>query len=205
MPAYYLDADAPNQWCPFVRIPWDGGPVNRPGIGQTSGGLTLIDPAMQFRCIGSQCMAWRWLLDSSQAPTQYGYCGLAGNSVGSPTPPPPPPTPPVWSRADVTVVGATTSVVIPGVAGQVIKVVRYLLDAGGTGNASFDVQDTSGKTLSGGPVSMTSSTPVSFNYGSTEEILRNPIFQTGPGLGLQFVTTGNATLSGFIDYQQAAP
>jgi hypothetical protein len=199
MPAYYLDANANQQWCPFVRIPWDGGPVNRPGIGQASGGLTLIDPAMQFRCIGSQCMAWRWILDSSQAPTTYGYCGLAGNSVGSPTPPPPPP---VWTRLDVSITGAGTTVVIPGVAGKVVKVVRYLLDAAGSGNPTFDVQDTNGTSLTGGPVSMNPNTPVAWNYGSAAEAVQNPIFYTQPGDGLQFVTTGNATLHGFMDYLQ---
>ena len=199
MPAYYLDADASKQWCPFVRIPWDGGPVNRPGIGMATGGLTLIDPAMQFRCIGSQCMAWRWILDASQAPTVYGYCGLAGNSVGSPTPPPPPP---VWTRADISITGATTSLIVPGVAGKVVKVVRYLLDAAGSGNPTFEVQDTNGTSLTGGPVSMNPNTPVAWNYGSAAEAVLNPIFYTLPGDGLQIVTTGNATLHGFMDYLQ---
>ena len=203
MPAYYLDADAPKQWCPFVRIPWDGGPVNRPGIGMATGGLTLIDPAMQFRCIGSQCMAWRWILDSSQAPTAYGYCGLAGNSVGSPTPPPPPTPPPAWSRVTVNLNAAGTTVLVPAIAGQSVKVVRYLLDPGGSGNASVDLQNTDGTTLVGGPLSLNTGNTFTYNYGSSAEALANPIFQTKPGMGLQIVLTGaSATMTGVIDYQQ---
>jgi hypothetical protein len=146
-------------------------------------------------------MVWRWVVDATGAPTTLGYCGLSGSTPPSTTVTPAPP-PPVWTRADVTVTGSGTTIIIPGVTGQTIKVVRYLLDAAGSGNASFDVQDTNGQTLTGGPVSVNPGTPVAFNYGSTEEILRNPIFQTQPGDGLQFVTTGNTTINGFIDYLQ---
>lgn len=66
--------EAKTKWCPFAR--------NQPAINR--GGMDFLhdcDP----RCIGSECMAWRWNKDNRQevghdeigAP-ERGYCGLAG-------------------------------------------------------------------------------------------------------------------------------
>ncbi len=77
--------EATQKWCPFVRT-------------EGSGGNTSINGkmAMQARCNGSACMAWRWKFEQiNKQPhnqvtwpavepvykqTEQGYCGLAGHS-----------------------------------------------------------------------------------------------------------------------------
>lgn len=65
-------------WCPFAR---GYEPDNR------GGGVSINRPATnmqgeistRFACIGSNCMAWRWIPADEQRPhRQLGYCGLAG-------------------------------------------------------------------------------------------------------------------------------
>lgn len=78
------DEEAETKWCPFTR---DAGGANRHGHGSSD----------EVRCIGSDCMAWRWDNAGNQAaeqehedssaiggvyireePKRRGYCGLAG-------------------------------------------------------------------------------------------------------------------------------
>lgn len=73
------EKEAENKWCPYT-MKSDGGATssyNRNGWGE---------PAAF--CIGSSCMAWRWVQDplvgfiangqQTNTKTEYGYCGLAG-------------------------------------------------------------------------------------------------------------------------------
>ena len=69
------EAEAKTKWCPFARtIISDGaddcGPHNRFGIGEPDDSGW---DSVEFRCIASACMAWRW-----HAMAQ-GHCGLAGS------------------------------------------------------------------------------------------------------------------------------
>ena len=81
------EAEAKTKWCPFARIAHvnapTGGNRHYSGVGAEEN-LGLIT-----RCIGSECMAWRW--DRKQMVGEYdsqyskakpenrqGYCGLAG-------------------------------------------------------------------------------------------------------------------------------
>ena len=68
-PGAVTETQAREHWCPFVRVPYYAGggamAINRAGD-------LLADPSQQYRCIASQCMAWRW--DTSD----QGHCGLAG-------------------------------------------------------------------------------------------------------------------------------
>lgn len=64
-----IEDDAKTKWCPFTRVQiWepimegDNPPVNREDS--------------NTRCIGSQCMAWRWFSEDYKGTG--GYCGLAG-------------------------------------------------------------------------------------------------------------------------------
>jgi len=61
------------RWCPFAasRV------VVTPAAGMDRGVVTVMhrDPAaieVDTRCLGSNCMAWRWVKPGD------GYCGLAG-------------------------------------------------------------------------------------------------------------------------------
>lgn len=73
--------EAAFKWCPHVRR-WDGSTGeshNRIGSNANPGGC---------HCIGSKCMAWRWIQDELVAfaagtktvvsEGKHGYCGLAG-------------------------------------------------------------------------------------------------------------------------------
>jgi hypothetical protein len=74
--------EAKAKWCPAFRGNDHG--VNRP--------LDLDTNAMMGRCIGSACMAWRWIEDAefraradrafdrdgTRLMPDRGYCGLAG-------------------------------------------------------------------------------------------------------------------------------
>ena len=71
-PSGMTEDDAANCWCPFVRVPFmpTQASVNRAGDG-------LKDPGQLYRCIGSRCMAWRWVT-SAGVPSTRGFCSLAG-------------------------------------------------------------------------------------------------------------------------------
>jgi hypothetical protein len=73
------EEQAKTKWCPFSRNFYNQGPYNRTPWG--------IDKASM--CIGSECMAWRWVKDpvtnlftyGKELPDyegEHGYCGLAG-------------------------------------------------------------------------------------------------------------------------------
>lgn len=70
--------DAEAIWCPFGRRA-----VGDEGVGTAavnrgpSGQFNRADVAISLSpCLGSQCMAWRWLSNGEAA--RAGYCGLAG-------------------------------------------------------------------------------------------------------------------------------
>ena len=62
------EQDALQKWCPFVRVPAYKTSTNRTATG---------DADESFRCLGSQCMAWRGY--SSEGKEQ-GYCGMVGRN-----------------------------------------------------------------------------------------------------------------------------
>ena len=65
--------EAKTKWCPEARL---AAPVDSIATG-TSGnryGQEFKDWSM---CIGSACMAWRWVKDTYKN-TEHGYCGKAG-------------------------------------------------------------------------------------------------------------------------------
>jgi hypothetical protein len=72
------EKEARERWCPFARVfvsdCSEPAACNRYGSGE------------QFpnaRCIGSKCMAWRWVPDPDgiKPNSGRGYCGLAGVPV----------------------------------------------------------------------------------------------------------------------------
>jgi hypothetical protein len=62
------EEEAKGKWCPHVRIMM-GGAANSVAVNR---GSSVV------RCIGSECMAWRWVKGSEKASVGRGYCGLAG-------------------------------------------------------------------------------------------------------------------------------
>ena len=83
------EEEASNKWCPFVQV------ADIPTIGRLATNRVNVvedfrpgSPSAQnlSRCLGSQCMAWRWLngdgLFSGQTDVKVrGFCGLAGSPV----------------------------------------------------------------------------------------------------------------------------
>lgn len=77
----FTEDEAAHNWCPHARIMETdseltfGASANRRGSGV---------PLSSCRCLGRQCMAWRWteLKRPREAPATgfdiMGYCGLAG-------------------------------------------------------------------------------------------------------------------------------
>lgn len=78
--------EAKQRWCPFSRVASSTGqsggmtaesfvPVNR-SVGRGR--------AAEVLCLGSDCMAWRWIVEDTpdgrgiRTSTTEGYCGLAG-------------------------------------------------------------------------------------------------------------------------------
>lgn len=78
------EAEAKERWCPFARV------VVRP-TQEISGRQVVFqdcvsinrfeeaDPGLPSgaKCIGSQCMAWRWAAEGGYGG-RPGFCGLAG-------------------------------------------------------------------------------------------------------------------------------
>lgn len=80
------EKEARNKWCPFTRAEVDGSVINRTALGYGD------DEA--WRCIASDCMAWRWTETVYRDPAtdeysstkvgsytenlKRGYCGIAG-------------------------------------------------------------------------------------------------------------------------------
>ena len=71
------EEEAKSKWCPHVRS-YAGG-----WNADSSHRIPTV-----ARCIGSDCMAWRWVQDELTTfiandktvvtPSEHGYCGLAG-------------------------------------------------------------------------------------------------------------------------------
>lgn len=59
--------EAKTKWCPTASVPGMTGGKNRDADGVA---------IWQAHCIGSVCMAWRWVNPDSEVPN--GFCGLAG-------------------------------------------------------------------------------------------------------------------------------
>lgn len=67
------DVAARTKWCPFVRHSRKiGGGTNR----SAPNGETQVEPYNS--CLGSHCMAWRFVGDGPLDDPAFGYCGLAG-------------------------------------------------------------------------------------------------------------------------------
>ena len=69
------EAEAKQRWCPFAMT------VTRTTSANRMFGGTIdekVEEAVreQTRCLGSECMAWRWVGEDDDY--QGGYCGLAG-------------------------------------------------------------------------------------------------------------------------------
>lgn len=61
----YTEAEARSKWC------------HRVSLDAADDGKNSRDVTRSYvECLGSRCMAWRWI--GSQGPEQQGYCGLAG-------------------------------------------------------------------------------------------------------------------------------
>lgn len=69
------EQEAKAKWCPFVRLPSLAG-GNR--------GATSDHEVAGAQCVGSGCMAWRWLEAPGPQPpdaperSNEGWCGLGG-------------------------------------------------------------------------------------------------------------------------------
>lgn len=63
------EEEAKSKWCPFARVYERG---NRPFRAPRKRKSPMHD---KTRCIGSECMAWRWQPGQG---SDGGYCGLAG-------------------------------------------------------------------------------------------------------------------------------
>lgn len=69
------EKEAMKKWCPFVRhfsasAEGASGSFNRYDSGK---------PVDGSFCLGSECMAWRWITAAyAEEGGQLGYCGLAG-------------------------------------------------------------------------------------------------------------------------------
>ena len=80
--------EAKERWCPFVRVfymPSNPGVMPPPAFNRSMSRLadgsmgTDMPPAA--RCVGAQCMAWRWnddFTDDAPIEDRQGYSGLAG-------------------------------------------------------------------------------------------------------------------------------
>ena len=69
------EEEALKKWCPFVRLVVREDGNYRETWAQTNRGED-VNCSTGTTCIGSTCMAWRWLQLSE--PKESGYCGLAG-------------------------------------------------------------------------------------------------------------------------------
>lgn len=76
------EREAKQRWCPFVRYT----SVRGSGINRwTDAGDENFNPNAT-RCLGSECMAWRWVEQPGPQPPNAperdsrGWCGLAGDA-----------------------------------------------------------------------------------------------------------------------------
>lgn len=71
----HTEEEAAKRWCPFSRYR----SINGEGINRWASATDVQMNPLPARCIGSQCMAWRWKLDEGQPTHQtQGRCGLVG-------------------------------------------------------------------------------------------------------------------------------
>lgn len=83
------EEEAKTKWCPFSRVV--GREVDSNELSSASNRYAMTDYfPLGSHCIGSSCMAWRWVYsDPNEAKTKGGillphsqwpgFCGLAGN------------------------------------------------------------------------------------------------------------------------------
>lgn len=89
----HSEVDARAKWCPFARAHWsvgEGQPAEYQGnrFFKEDG----VTPDTGVSCLGSGCMAWRWVETHVPGPMKddgaadlvpssntHGYCGLAGD------------------------------------------------------------------------------------------------------------------------------
>ena len=79
--------EAKERWCPFAMVPTTLTTAEQKLAATGNRGTAMDQPYESARCIGSECMAWRWhvQVDSEHShvkgptvPKPDGYCGLAG-------------------------------------------------------------------------------------------------------------------------------
>lgn len=77
--------EAKTKWCPFARVcvlgPDDDSMIGFNRIQRNDEDVNEFQTNGPMRCIGSACMAWRWLDTPKDEPFTIkpsGYCGLAG-------------------------------------------------------------------------------------------------------------------------------
>ena len=72
---------ARESWCPFGRRLY----ADEDGSGAGINRRADVDPVKLSPCLGSECMAWRWIeaLDPAHfmAAESAGFCGLAGRPI----------------------------------------------------------------------------------------------------------------------------
>ena len=61
--------EAKKLWCPMIQISAAGDGM----FGDNRG-----DGGGSFKCVASECMAWRWDKGPTEGMPRTGYCGLAG-------------------------------------------------------------------------------------------------------------------------------
>lgn len=64
--------EAAKAWCPYTTVGISVGSVAKVASRHDDAGLRI---APGSRCLGPQCMAWRW----AQHDEQRGYCGRVGD------------------------------------------------------------------------------------------------------------------------------
>jgi hypothetical protein len=73
------EEEAKTKWCPFARVQIDeddgSGAPNR--FVEDKDGKPDSD-MRHNSCIGSACMAWRWIPEGVGIKVDHGFCGLAG-------------------------------------------------------------------------------------------------------------------------------
>lgn len=103
----------------------------------------------------------------------------------------------MWSRTPINASGAGTVAIQAALAGKCVRLQRIFLVASGA--LTVDIQDTSGASLVGGPLTMATGTQINLTYEDIEDARNNPLFITKQGLGAQLVFSAG-TCNGFVDF-----
>jgi hypothetical protein len=75
------EQEAKTKWCPMVRFQIGNNDNVWQGIALTNRGKEMRSPEFVM-CIASNCMMWRWNINTADAngvKYEEGYCGLGGN------------------------------------------------------------------------------------------------------------------------------